>query len=273
MSSPLTTGLVEMLASGGGQGTIILNFNMYSIVITTYFKRFETWLKPLIMEIKRQRPDVEVILTVNGELNYFDEDYRKNLLDFIKDYSNIYPLFFPRFRGCACLFNLGIRFATNETILVLSDDITLADRFFDEYEETLKIFKTFEINASFSAFSVSKKEVMEINWFDERLLGIGWEDENFKDKYKKYYKIPKFPRANLSGCKNIVDPLAYIVHNQKLADYIQSDNHRLGGQLIDARFGRYSEFNRLLRYYSDVLVNQIRQYPYESFYLANKHRL
>jgi hypothetical protein len=38
----------------------------YSIVITTFDKRFEEFLVPLIRSIKRERAEVEIIITANG---------------------------------------------------------------------------------------------------------------------------------------------------------------------------------------------------------------
>ncbi|MDH6301939.1 glycosyltransferase involved in cell wall biosynthesis [Polynucleobacter sphagniphilus] len=49
----------------------------YSIVITTFDKRFESDLMPLIDSIKSLRPNIEVILIVNGPArSEFDQEYR-----------------------------------------------------------------------------------------------------------------------------------------------------------------------------------------------------
>lgn len=243
---------------------------MYSVVITTFHKRLETWLKPLVKEIKRQRPDIEVILAVNGEKDYFNQDYRKELFDFVKDYQFVYPIPFPRFRALSRLWNLGIQFSTEDTVLVLNDDLTLEEGFFDEYEQVLKTMTSFMINVSFTAYSISKKELMDLNWFDERLLGIGWEDTDLIERYKKYKNFEAFPNANIEWCKNVVNPEFFKVHNEKLANYIENEKpeDRINGQTKDKRFSRYSEFNRLLS-----LENPLTQYPYERFYLDNKHKL
>ena len=67
----------------------------YSIGITTYFRRFEDWFKPLIIEIKRQRPEVEIIVSINGELNTeFYEDYRRDILIFLSQFKNTFPVFY-----------------------------------------------------------------------------------------------------------------------------------------------------------------------------------
>ena len=86
---------------------------MYSIGITTYFSRFEEWFKPLVIEIKRQRPDVEIIISINGEMDKFYEDYRVSILDFLKNYNNCFPIFYPRFRSISRMWNLNIKLKMN----------------------------------------------------------------------------------------------------------------------------------------------------------------
>lgn len=243
---------------------------MYSIVIITYHTRFETWLKPLVKEIKRQRPDVEIVLCVNGEKDYFNETYRKKLLTFIKTYSNIYPLIYPRFRSIAKLWNLGVQFSSNDVVLMFNDDLILEDGFFDEYEKALETQPTFSINITSSALSIHKYALMDINWFDERYLGIGWEDADMMLRYQKSRNLAEFPNVNIESCKNVANSEFYKVHNEKLAEQIQNEKpeDRIAGQIRDQRFGRYSEFNRTLN-----LDNPQLQYPYERFYLENKHKL
>jgi len=55
----------------------------YSIVITTFDKRFGDFLVPLITSIKQERPEIEIIVTANGSCNApFNEPYRQSLLVF-----------------------------------------------------------------------------------------------------------------------------------------------------------------------------------------------
>ena len=71
----------------------------YTMVLTTYFRRFDEWLKPMVIEIKKQRPDIELIVMINGEQDEdFHEDYRKEVLDFLKEFPNTFPVMFPNFR-------------------------------------------------------------------------------------------------------------------------------------------------------------------------------
>lgn len=244
---------------------------MYSIVIVTFSKRFEEWFKPLIIEIKRQRPDVEIIIGINGDKSGMDNEYRENILSFLSKYSNVYPTVYPTFRSLAKIWNLGVQFSSNDNVLILNDDITLENGFFDAYEDCVKTRSSFTINTSFSAFSVSRNELMNLNWFDERLLGVGLEDSDFVNRYNQRHS-EEFLNISIESCKNVNDERFYKVHNEKLSEQIkfeQNNNRdRLIGQNLDSKFGRYSGFN-----YGVDLSNPSLQYPYERFYLDNKHKL
>jgi len=54
----------------------------YSIAIVTFDMRLNKYLKPLVNFIKKERPDIELLLQING--NYkeiFPEQYRKDILN------------------------------------------------------------------------------------------------------------------------------------------------------------------------------------------------
>jgi beta-1,4-mannosyl-glycoprotein beta-1,4-N-acetylglucosaminyltransferase len=246
----------------------------YSIAITTYFRRFDDWFKPIVQQIKKERPDIELIVCINGEINDpFHEDYRKKVLDFLKDYPNTFPIVYPKFRSMARMWNLNIQFASEENILVTEDDITLYPGFFDEYERQLeevikKPQKSFIINDSFSCMSVNKLEVIETGWFDERFLGLGHEDGEFAYRYRILHNLPKnslFPNINIKQCGNTLG-------NEKLKNFIHQEE-RLQGQRLCDQFNRYSQFNAEIKEEVYTTQNTILQYPYEKFYLDNKNRL
>ena len=90
----------------------------YSVVITTFDKRFEAFLVPLISEIKVQRPDVEIIVTINGPgKGAFDEHYRSNVLAFCAKHLFVYPTIFPNFQSLAKMWNRGALTASNQRII------------------------------------------------------------------------------------------------------------------------------------------------------------
>ena len=81
----------------------------YSVVITTFDKRFRDCLVPLIQAIRQQRPQVEIIVMVNGKANAdFDEHFRVELLDFLSKQARCFPTIFrpQRFDGGQACYQL-----------------------------------------------------------------------------------------------------------------------------------------------------------------------
>ena len=150
----------------------------YSIGITTYQHRFDKWFKPLINQIKTFRPNIEIMVAVNGEKNCLDETYRKNILEFCASHKNILPNVYPEFRALPKLWNNMMINASNHNMLILNDDITITDvNFFNALEslpeEHMQLSK---INGSWSHTLIDRRLMSQLGWFDERLLCIGEED-------------------------------------------------------------------------------------------------
>lgn len=251
--------------------------NTYSIVITTFDKRFEKHLVPLIQYIKQSRPRVEVIVMVNGRANSsFNQEYLSKLMRFLAINTNCFPSVFTNFQSLSKMWNRGILTASNSQCLVLNDDLEFLgtegqDRFFDSLEEILKTEQSsFKINGSFSHFLIFKKELIEVGFFDERLLGVGEEDGDFCWRYHEKYQRE-------IGNKSI----PFILNTQSdLAD----EGFKKG-------IGHYSAFNRefiknvkycrtLLSGHKGMFDHKVKkvledkqQYPYEEFYLKNIEKL
>ena len=99
--------------------------SQYSIVITTFDKRFNECLVPLIKALKSQNNEVEIIVMVNGRAHQdFDEEYRSELLRFLSDHKNCFPSIMTSFQSLSKLWNRGILTASHDQVLVLNDDIT-----------------------------------------------------------------------------------------------------------------------------------------------------
>jgi len=247
----------------------------YSIVITTFDQRFELFLVPLIQSIKALRPEVEIVVMVNGPAKgEFNREYRAKLLQFLSSQENCFPTLFPNFQALAKLWNRGALTATHERILILNDDLSIescSPDFFTLLEKTLEgNLHTFKINGSFSHFVTSKMELIEVGFFDERLLGIGEEDGDFCWRYHETYGRD-IASIDIPGIGNI---------QSKLAD---------GG--FAKGIGHYSQFNRQFiknEKYQEVLLGGYKgmfdkrskkkitdevQYPYEAFYLKHRDKL
>ena len=136
----------------------------YSIGITTYQHRFDKWFKPLINQIKTFRPNIEIMVAVNGEKNCLDETYRKSILEFCASHKNILPNVYPEFRALPKLWNNMMINASNHNMLILNDDITITDvNFFNALEslpeEHMQLSK---INGSWSHTLIDRR--LMVNW-------------------------------------------------------------------------------------------------------------
>ena len=248
----------------------------YSIVITTFDKRLKECLIPLVSSIKSQRPDVEIIVMVNGRANaIFNETYRVELLEFLSAQPNCFPNIFTNFQSLAKMWNRGILTSSHEQVLVLNDDITIHQEdkigFFDTLEDLLQQQKaTFKINGSFSHFMISQSDLIQAGFFDERLLGIGEEDGDFVWRYHQTFgkEIPSV-----------------------LINYIENTGSNLMDDGFKKGIRQYSKFNRdfikddkyhraLVGGYKGMFDHRVKkvlpdekQYPYEEFYRHNKHKI
>lgn len=161
-----------------------------SIGITTFEDRFDKYFAPLLARI-RECAGNEIVVAVNGEHERaFGEEYRRRVLEYLSRHRDVYPIVFPRFRGLSKLWNSIIVHATGDYILMLNDDVMIErPDFMDRVGAALRRNggRTFVINRSWSHFLVSRAEIDELGYFDERLLGIGEEDGDITWRYVHRY--------------------------------------------------------------------------------------
>jgi len=248
----------------------------YSVVITTFDKRFEAFLVPLVAQIRAQRPNLEIVVMINGPgKGVFDESYRANILSYLAKYPEVFPTMFPSFQSLAKLWNRGALTASHDRALILNDDLELRSEngvcFFDHLEDALASQQgTFKINGSFSHFILDKRELIEVGFFDERLLGLGEEDGDFFWRFYKKYK-KEIPSVDVGLIDNVQSDLADEGYTKGIRtaskfnrDFIQEKKYKT--TLLGGYRGMF-----------DKKVNQIledeKQYPYELFYLDNKKDL
>jgi len=248
----------------------------YSIVITTFDQRFESFLLPLIESIKTMRPSVEIVVMVNGPAKgRFEMGYRSKLLQFLSTQENCFPTLFPNFQALAKLWNRGALTATSERVLILNDDLSIDAACSPDCLTSLEIAlasepHTFKINGSFSHFVVSKAELIKVGFFDERLLGIGEEDGDFSWRYHETYGR-EIASIDIPGITNIQSTLADegfakgIGHySQFNRDFIKHEKYQ--AVLIGGYKGMFDKRSK------KKLADQT-QYPYEAFYLKHRDKL
>ena len=247
----------------------------YSIVITTFDQRFEPFLIPLIQSIKALRPEMEILVMVNGPAKgTFDATYRAKLLQFLSTQENCFPTLFPNFQALAKLWNRGALTATNDRALILNDDLSIESSspdFFTLLEAVLESEPyTFKINGSFSHFVTSKTELIDVGFFDERLLGIGEEDGDFSWRYHETYNR-EITSIAMPGIGNIQSTLADEGFAKGIGHYSQFNRDFIKNQKYQEVFlGGYKGMfdKRSKKKIADEL-----QYPYEKFYLKNRNKL
>jgi len=248
-----------------------------TIGITTFEARFDQYFVPLLKRI-REYTDNEIVVAVNGENSRaFDEVYRRNILRFIAEYDNVYPVFFPRFRGLSKLWNSIVIHATHDHILMLNDDIMIGSpSFMKDVNDTLARNKgrSFLINRSWSHYLIDRNELDTLGYFDERLLGIGEEDGDMSWRYIKQYgeKIQSF---KLKAFQNFAEETVrsykptniqthsgtkYSLFNRK---FIHEEKYSPGAEGIQGMFD------------TPVVMKDPgeKQYPYERFYHLHRGEL
>ena len=247
----------------------------YSIVITTFDQRFEPFLVPLIESIKALRPEVEILVMVNGPAKgSFDAAYRAKLLQFLSTQENCFPTVFPNFQALSKLWNRGALTATNDRVLVLNDDLSIESSspdFFGLLEAVLESQShTFKINGSFSHFVTSKTELIEVGFFDERLLGIGEEDGDFSWRYHETYGR-EIPSVDIAGIGNIQSTLADEGFAKGIGHYSQFNREFIKQQKYQEVFlgGYKGMFDKRSK---KKIADEV-QYPYEAFYLKYRDKL
>jgi hypothetical protein len=278
--NPLKNMAVKILNAGKGMigkpENLIAQENI-SIGITTFEARFDRYFVPLLKRI-REYTNNEIVVAVNGENNRaFGEEYRSNLLKCIAEYENVYPIFFPRFRGLSKLWNSIAIHATHNHILMLNDDIMIdSPNFMNDVCASISRNegKTFLINRSWSHFLINRDELDTLGYFDERLLGIGEEDGDMTWRYIKQYgeAIPSF---KVKGFQNYAEETVKSYKPVNIQTHSGTKYSLFNRKFIHEE--KYSPATEGIRGMFDTPVvmkdTGENQYPYERFYRLRRGEL
>lgn len=248
-----------------------------TIGITTFEARFDRYFVPLLKQI-REYTNNEIVIAVNGENNRaFSEEYRSNLLKCVAGYENVYPIFFPRFRGLSKLWNSIAIHATHDYILMLNDDIMIENSSFmkDVCDAlTRSEGKSFLINRSWSHYLINRNELDALGYFDERLLGIGEEDGDMTWRYIKQYgeAIPSF---KMKGFQNYAEETVRSYKPVNIQTHSGTKYSLFNQKFIHEE--KYSPTDDGIRGMFDTAVVMknpgVNQYPYERFYRLRRGEL
>jgi len=251
--------------------------NDYTIAITTFSLRYDM-LDRLVSQI-RSFTDRKILISINGEKNGdFKNDYRLKILSLCSKYENIYPIFFIETRGLSKMWNTLISHSLDHHVMILNDDILIGSS--DIFDKTYQHINSNEfkgltlLNSSFSHFVVDRKLIDKLGYFDERLLGFGEEDADIC-----YRMLKNGLKHNILWVNGLVNIISQVRHEHVQKGSINNVEHK------------YSKFNREFIYSKkyksnmnspykgmfdtpmDQEIDDIKVYPYESFFWENKNNL
>lgn len=153
----------------------------FSIGVVTYLGRFETYFIPLIKKLHLLFPDYDINVWINGHYDRVKQiQYLRQITSFLANYPNIRYLTNLEHQPLASGFNRLILMSKCDNILILNDDIKIYFNFRHNFETRQSLPEIFTLNLSWSHFVISKNMVKKVGWFDERLLGIGYEDTDYE---------------------------------------------------------------------------------------------
>ena len=152
-----------------------------SIGVTTYKDRFDNCLKPLIKKLSILFPNEQIIVIANG--HYQVEEQSEFIMEFdafCSGFGNVECEGYQDPRGLSFLWNRIIQRATSENILILNDDIMIKAGFRRFVEESgIVRVPAATINSSWSHFKISRSVIEKVGLFDEGLMEIGGEDDDY----------------------------------------------------------------------------------------------
>jgi hypothetical protein len=245
-----------------------------SIGIVTFSERRDL-IKKLITQIKDRVPDdIDIVLAINGNHDELMEDnYRQEMLELCSKYNNIYPIFCPEFKSLPKLWNTLVIFSRTKYCFILSDDVGFENpnpiQKIDDYIKTTGC-QFFTINGGFESFVVSKNMLHTVGYFDERLIGFGWEDMDIIYRYRERFLRP-IPKLDIPGVYNMC---AFHLNNKKIETSI-ANKPRFNDELSRVKYESAIEGGLCVMSPNPIVkvMNDIPQYPYEMFVLKNKHNL
>ena len=245
-----------------------------TICVTT-FKRRLPLFKNLIECIKKIYPNVQILVGINGEYNEtVDEAYRKEILNFIASKNNVIPIMFTEFRSLSKIWNTLVIFSSTNYNLILNDDLSFNNpNILEKINDYINNNKNeiFTINNSWSHFVISKSELDNLGYFDERLLTIGEEDGDmvwrYIEKYNKNINTLWIDGIRNLACDYNIPPTNIKTHvdNKPIfnSNFVKKYKYKLDVTGISGMFGES---------YIKVLNNE-KQYPYEIFWMKNKDNI
>lgn len=153
----------------------------FSIGIATFKDRFDDLFAPLLRRVAHQFADTQVIVFANGHVDQDRQaEYLPRIEALCRGFSNVELHTSMQPRSLSSIWNFMIRNSRADRMLVLNDDLRITPHF----RKSLVRAGFFEtevstINNIWSHFLISRSVIERIGWFDEELLELGGEDDDY----------------------------------------------------------------------------------------------
>jgi len=156
------------------------NINI-TIGITTFMDRYDNCLKPLLKKLALLFPKNEIIVIANGHVKKTENiEYLKKIKSFCSKFQNVKLISYEEPKGLSFIWNQIINSAETKDILLLNDDVKVKFKFRKWLNnENIIESNIATINSSWSHFLISKMIFKKIGPFDEGLIEIGGEDDDY----------------------------------------------------------------------------------------------
>lgn len=223
----------------------------YAIGIMTYSKR-RTFISDLLSDI-RSVSEIPVYLAVNADYQVpFDDDYRKFILELCASYKHVYASFYLTFRGSSKLWNDMIINTSADNLIIMNDDARVKNTFLHDliaHKESTDNNKILKVNNGWACFCVNKEFIKSVGFFNEKYLGIGFEDMEF------VRRVSEFPSFH---SEDFVD-----LNFESVSTFPKMEN------VFDAHKKSYSSYNHNLIQRNEVGDEGKSFRPYEDIYDKN----
>lgn len=174
----------------------------FTLGITTYKERFETYLKPLIKKLVYLFPETPIVIAVNGYHNLAEQEkYLQQITQWAEPYKNVKLVTYKEPQGLCTLWNQILIKAPSQKVFLFNEDINVSQSFKNDILSSGILNSEFGlINGSFSHYMLNKSMIKTVGWFDERFPGIGYEDHDYEIRIVLADK--KVHHFTIKGIKN-----------------------------------------------------------------------
>jgi hypothetical protein len=200
----------------------------FTIAITTFEARYESYFRPLYRSLRRSFPEVPILVAVNG---HGDQGSQGRYLERIcRELADGEPphrrfLLHDRVVGLCQMWNELLQASPTATTLVLNDDLRI-DPYLRRWAEAMawESVDLSLLNNTWSHFAIARRSWEKIGAFDQSFSGIGFEDMDYT------------ARACLAGVRigGVACPYLHHANDQPATTSFDGQSERVWGKYTSA---------------------------------------